>query len=174
MQTHQPLIHLTVAGMRYRGSRLAQRDERRLDAYAAADIYRAAGVSVTVVEPRFPETERLLVESDNLGILGGAIAGAVADGVRRGDAVLMTGGDCSHITGVIGGLQDVVGAEARIGLVWFDAHGDFNTPKTTISGMLGGMPDDFSLSAAGFTPAEMYPDPARKGIYPYPHCRRSQ
>ncbi|MEZ4614225.1 MAG: arginase family protein [Caldilineaceae bacterium] len=31
-------------------------------------------------------------------------------------------------------------ARRRIGLVWFDAHGDFNTPKTTISGMLGGMP----------------------------------
>ena len=27
-----------------------------------------------------------------------------------------------------------------IGLVWFDAHGDCNTPRTTRSGMLGGMP----------------------------------
>ena len=28
----------------------------------------------------------------------------------------------------------------RVGLVWIDAHGDFNTPETTLSGMLGGMP----------------------------------
>jgi arginase len=28
----------------------------------------------------------------------------------------------------------------RIGLVWIDAHADFNTPETTLSGMLGGMP----------------------------------
>lgn len=27
----------------------------------------------------------------------------------------------------------------RVGLVYFDAHADFNTPETTLSGMLGGM-----------------------------------
>jgi arginase len=37
-------------------------------------------------------------------------------------------------------LQEAHGPAARIGLVWFDAHGDFNTPRTTLSGMLGGMP----------------------------------
>jgi len=52
----------------------------------------------------------------------------------------MTGGDCTHLTGVVGGLQDAHGPAARIGLVFFDAHGDFNTPRTTLSGMLGGMP----------------------------------
>lgn len=148
MQTHQPLADLTVVGVRYRGSRLAQRDERSLDAYTAAKAYDAAGVPVTVVEPRFPEAMRSIVEPDNLGMLGGEIAGVVADGVRKGNAVLMTGGDCSHITGVIGGLQDAYGTDARIGLVWFDAHGDFNTPKTTISGMLGGMPVAVSAGLA--------------------------
>jgi arginase len=44
------------------------------------------------------------------------------------------------VPGVLGGLQQAHGAAARIGLVWFDAHGDFNTPGTTRSGMLGGMP----------------------------------
>lgn len=140
MQPYQPVSGLSVVGVRYRGSRLAQRDERSLDAYAAAQVYEAAGVPVTVVEPRWPEAARGAVEPDNLGRLGGEIAGAVAGGLRQGNAVLMTGGDCSHITGVLGGLQDVYGPAARIGLVWFDAHGDFNTPKTTISGMLGGMP----------------------------------
>lgn len=140
MQKSQPLTDLTVVGVRYRGSRPAQRDERSLDAYAAANVYEAAGAPVTVVEPRWTEAERSTIEPDNLGSLGGEIATAVADGVKAGNAVLMTGGDCSHITGVLGGLQDVYGAAARIGLVWFDAHGDFNTPKTTISGMLGGMP----------------------------------
>ncbi|MBX3013583.1 MAG: arginase family protein [Caldilineaceae bacterium] len=140
MQQHQPLLGLTTIGVRYRGSRLAQGDERSLDAYQAANAYAAAQVPVTVVEPRFPEAERAAVETENLGRLGGEIAKAVAAAIQQGDAVLMAGGDCSHITGVLGGLQDVYGAAARIGLVWFDAHGDFNTPKTTISGMLGGMP----------------------------------
>jgi arginase len=28
----------------------------------------------------------------------------------------------------------------EVGLIWIDAHGDFNTPETTLSGWLGGMP----------------------------------
>src|SRR2546430_13046676 len=28
----------------------------------------------------------------------------------------------------------------RVAMVFIDAHGDFNTPETTLSGMLGGMP----------------------------------
>jgi arginase len=60
----------------------------------------------------------------------------------------MTGGNCCHITGIIGGLQDAHGSDSRIGLIWFDAHGDFNTTSTTISGMLGGMP---VAVAAGLT-----------------------
>lgn len=140
MIRYQPFPKLTVVAVRYRGSRPAQRDERSLDAYTASNVYAAAQVPVHVVEPRFPEAQRSSVEPDNLGLIGGEIADAVANGLRAGHAVLMSGGDCSHITGVIGGMQDAYGATARIGLVWFDAHGDFNTPKTTISGMLGGMP----------------------------------
>jgi arginase len=82
-------------------------------------------------------------EEGRLGALNGAIAAAVA-GARRaqgeGRALLLAGGNCHHATGVLGGLQEAQGADTRIGLVWFDAHGDFNTPHTTISGMLGGMP----------------------------------
>ncbi|MEZ4707506.1 MAG: arginase family protein [Caldilineaceae bacterium] len=139
-QPSKPLTSLQVIGVRYRGSNLAQRDERSLDAYAAANVYAEAGAPFTVIEPRFPEAQRQCEPTDNLGILGGLIADAVADARRANKAVLMSGGDCSHITGVVGGLQDAHGADARIGLLWFDAHGDFNTPKTTLSGMLGGMP----------------------------------
>ena len=136
----KPLDSLQVIGVRYRGSNPAQRDERSLDAYAAANVYAAADAPFDVIEPRYPEEQRQDEPTDNLGMLGGLIADAVADARRQGKAVLMSGGDCSHITGVVGGLQDAHGADARIGLVWFDAHGDFNTPKTTLSGMLGGMP----------------------------------
>ena len=138
--TGQKLTALQVIGVRYRSSRPARGDERALDAYVAAHVYEAAQVPFTVVEPHLPETDRLPEETDNLGKLGGAIAEAVAAARRDSKGVLMTGGDCTHITGVAGGLQMAHGPTTRIGLVWFDAHGDFNTPQTTISGMLGGMP----------------------------------
>jgi arginase len=72
--------------------------------------------------------------------MNAAIAHEVAEARRFGRAVLLTGGDCSHCVGVFAGLQAAHGPATKIGLVWFDAHGDFNTPGTTLSGMLGGMP----------------------------------
>lgn len=136
----QAISKLQVIGIRYRGSQPAVGDERSLDAYIASGVYKEAGIPLQVVEPTLPEAQRRQEETDNLGLLGGAIAEAVAMARQAGAAILMTGGDCTHITGVIGGLQDAHGPAIRLGLVWFDAHGDFNTPKTTLSGMLGGMP----------------------------------
>ena len=50
--------------------------------------------------------------------------------------------NCSSIMGMLAGLQHSgpTRRPLRIGLVFIDAHGDFNTPETTMSGMLGGMP----------------------------------
>ena len=144
----QPLDGVQVIGVRYRGSTPAVRDERALDAYIASGVYESATVPVSVAEPQFPEDQRTGEATDDLGLMGGVIADAVATGRRAGKGVMMVGGDCSHITGVLGGLQDVYGPDARIGLVWFDAHGDFNTPRTTFSGMLGGMPVAVSAGLA--------------------------
>ena len=46
-------------------------------------------------------------------------------------------GDCCTSIGVLAGLQY---AGVNPLLIWFDAHGDFNTWETTPSGFLGGMP----------------------------------
>jgi arginase len=119
-----------------------------LDAYAESGVYETIGVPFEVVEPFFEDAQRTEDEVQDIGILGGLIADKVAAARRQGQAVCMTGGNCCHITGVIGGLQDAHGPDARIGLVWFDAHGDYNTSKTTLSGMLGGMP---VAVAAGLT-----------------------
>jgi arginase len=136
----KPLTELQVIGIRYRRSTPARGDERALDAYAASNAYQTAQVPFDIIEPVFPKDRRSADEAENLGLMGDAIADAVAAARREDKAILMTGGDCTHVTGVVGGLQDAHGPSARIGLIWFDAHGDFNTPKTTLSGMLGGMP----------------------------------
>jgi arginase len=136
----KPLSALQVIGTRYRGSEFALGDDRSLDAYAASGIYEHGGVPVRIVEPRLPEGPLPPDPGERLGLLGGAIAVEAAAARQAGQAILLTGGDCTHCTGILGALQQVHGAAARIGLVWFDAHGDFNTPKTTLSGYLGGMP----------------------------------
>ena len=139
MSVNKPLEALQVVGVRYMGRRFVPEGQRVLDECRAAGVYEAAGVPLDVEEPRI-DPRPGADEPEALGALGGAIAARVAEARRDGKAVLMTGGNCHHITGVLGGLQDVHGSGARVGLVWFDAHGDFNTPHTTLSGSLGGMP----------------------------------
>jgi len=57
--------------------------------------------------------------------------------LHKGLRPVSIAGDCCTSIGVLAGLQ-------RSGfdptLIWFDAHGDFNTWETTPSGFLGGMP----------------------------------
>jgi arginase len=43
-------------------------------------------------------------------------------------------GNCNSCLGTIAGIE-----EDRPGVVWLDAHGDFNTPETTLSGFFDGM-----------------------------------
>jgi arginase len=76
----------------------------------------------------------------NIARLGANIAESVAVGLTRDGNVVITGGNCTGLVGILAGFERAFGPAARIGLVWFDAHGDFNTPKTTITGSLGGMP----------------------------------
>jgi arginase len=57
---------------------------------------------------------------------------AVADGALP----LVLGGDHSIAAGTVGGVSH----EHRTGVLWIDAHGDFNTPDTSPSGNLHGMP----------------------------------
>jgi arginase len=53
--------------------------------------------------------------------------------------LLVLGGDCTSHAGALAGIRRARPA-IRLGLAWFDAHGDFNTPDTTPSGNVWGMP----------------------------------
>ncbi len=131
---------MSVLAIRYIDTGLAPDDERGIDAYAESGVYETAGVPFTISEPRFDDSVRTGDRIVDIGLYNSEIADHVAEARKKGDVVLMTGGNCSHITGIFGGLQDVHGPGVKVGLVWFDAHGDFNTPYITPSGMLGGMP----------------------------------
>ncbi len=53
------------------------------------------------------------------------------------DLTLITGGDHSQAIGSIHGLKR---AMPKLKIIWIDAHGDINTPQTSLSGNLHGMP----------------------------------
>lgn len=62
-----------------------------------------------------------------------ALATAVRETVDDGLFPLVLGGNCSSALGAVTGL------DREVGVVWFDAHGDFHTPDSTPTGFLEGM-----------------------------------
>jgi arginase len=64
-----------------------------------------------------------------------SIAGAVERAVKSHRFPLILAGNCASCLGTLAGLP----AGNSLGVIWFDAHGDFNTPATTISGFFDGM-----------------------------------
>jgi len=65
------------------------------------------------------------------------LATAVSNTIQSGKRPISIAGDCCTTIGVVAGLQQ---AGINPTLIWFDAHGDFNTWETTPSNFLGGMP----------------------------------
>ena len=63
------------------------------------------------------------------------VAGAVATSIQAKNFPLVLGGDHSLSIGSVRGAA----RNKKIGLIWIDAHADFNTPETTPSGNIHGM-----------------------------------
>ena len=62
--------------------------------------------------------------------------GQVDDALTGGNVPVLLAGDCSIAVTTLGTALEHR-PEAMV--LWLDAHGDFNTPDTTVSGYLGGM-----------------------------------
>jgi arginase len=74
------------------------------------------------------------------------IAARVAAVAERGALPLVLGGDHSVALGTLGGLASVHGPG---GVLWIDAHADVNTPETSPTGNVHGMPLAAALGLAG-------------------------
>lgn len=90
------------------------------------------------------------------------LARMTADTVRAGGFPLVLGGDHSLAAGSVAGVATALAErDQRLGLIWLDAHGDLNTPQTSSTGNVHGMPvahllghgDAEFSSLAGFRPA---------------------
>ncbi|MBN9392590.1 MAG: arginase [Chloroflexi bacterium] len=65
------------------------------------------------------------------------ISEKVAERAKAGDFCLTLGGDHSI---ALGSIPGILTARPDTALIWVDAHGDFNTPETSPSGNMHGMP----------------------------------
>ncbi|SFG77584.1 arginase [Halopelagius inordinatus] len=79
-----------------------------------------------------------------------SLADRVAETLSSDELPLVLGGDHSIAIGSVTGSA----RDADIGAVWFDAHGDFNTPATSPSGNVHGMPLAALLGVGDFAGVE--------------------
>jgi arginase len=77
-----------------------------------------------------------------LGLALGHFADIVTQNERDGFFTVGLLATCPSMPGLVAGLQrsGPPNEALKIGMLWLDAHPDFNTPETTRSGSLGGMP----------------------------------
>lgn len=81
------------------------------------------------------------------------LAHLVEDALKRGVFPLVLGGDHSIAVGTVSALSNCYrDQDKKIGMVWVDAHSDMNTPESTPSGNVHGMP---LACLAGMGPPEL-------------------
>jgi arginase len=112
-------------------ARLALADEALLD---AGDL---------VIEPGFrldpdPRAKNRALIAEFLPRERDLVARALTE-TGPASRLLLLGGDCTAHAGAMAGVRRAR-PDARLAIAWFDAHGDFNTPDTTPSGNVWGMP----------------------------------
>jgi arginase len=118
------------------------------------DTTDAGDLSVPNAEERDPSAEPL--ESGRarylreIADLTAELADTVADAVSEGQLPLVLGGDHSIAIGTLAGAS----RDVSIGALWLDAHGDFNTPETSPSGNVHGMPLAAALGRGSFGDCE--------------------
>ncbi len=88
-----------------------------------------------------PAQERQYGEWNRMALANANFAEVVREGLQDNMITIGLEANCNDLLGMLAGLKyDSDGNARKVGLVFYDSHGDFNVPETTLSGMLGGMP----------------------------------
>jgi len=115
----------------HRGLRMGAGPEALLKAGLVEEL-RAAGHKVSVRLAEL-DPDKWQAEIQSSFELMRMLAGAVREARDTGRFPIVLAGNCNTAVGTLAGL----GTDS-IGVAWFDAHADFNTPETTTSGFLDG------------------------------------
>jgi arginase len=111
-------------------------------------------------------TDRKLKYLPEIVIACQKLADHVEAALEEGSIPIILGGDHSIAIGSVSGLASFYRKRGdKVGVIWFDAHGDMNTPETSPSGNIHGMPFAAILGLgakeltqiSGFSP-KVYPE----------------
>jgi arginase len=140
----------------HRGARLGAGPERLVAAGLATVLARAGHpiARTVLVEPPAGRVAEIRTAFELMRALALSVRAARAGG----HFPLVLAGNCNTCLGTVAGL----GGGEGTAVLWFDAHGDFNTPETTTSAFLDGMAlamlngrcwSRLARTVPGFTPA---------------------
>lgn len=87
-----------------------------------------------------PEEEAAYGSWNRIGLANARLAQLILDAIEAQAFPILLESNCYAAIGALAGLLKSGVPAPRLGTVWIDAHGDCNTPETTLSGMLSGMP----------------------------------
>lgn len=97
-------------------------------------------IPVPSMETRAPMDEKARFKNEILAVCR-ELANATHDALEAGNTPLVIGGDHSIAMGTVSGLSAFLKKQdQKLGLIWFDAHGDMNLPEFSPSGNIHGMP----------------------------------
>lgn len=115
----------------HRGLRMGAGPEHLVDG-GLGEALQTAGrsPSFATVRPESDPPAEVATAFELDGLISEQVRGALTDG----QFPLVLSGNCNASVGTIAGA----GPEG-LGIVWFDAHADFNTPETTTTGFTDGM-----------------------------------
>lgn len=101
---------------------------------------------VEAASTALPYPEALVIDRDTLEEQNAALAAGLP---RR--PLVLGGCCCSHV----GAIRGLAARHGRLGVVWFDAHGDLNTPETSPSGNAWGMPLRMAIDEGSVRPEDV-------------------
>lgn len=102
-------------------------DRREVEALRRSGVAAELGAEWIDIEPDFSAVD------DPVVTVNRALAAAI--NAHSGKLPIVFANDCTSCLGMVKGLESRAPT-----VLWYDSHGDFNTPETSPSGFLGGMP----------------------------------
>lgn len=123
-------------------------------------VAREEDIPAPAMETRTPEQRDARFKPEILEVCN-HLSDKVRSILQAGEFPLIIGGDHSIAMGTVSGVSGHFREQGKkIGLIWFDAHGDMNTPSSSPSGNIHGMPlahllgqgDDDLKNIGGFHP----------------------
>ena len=97
----------------------------------------APDANAMMIPSVLPKPGDLVAIYDAVHAMGADIRDAALEAYARGKHPMLIGGDHSL---VLGSLAAATRAHPRVGVIWIDAHADFNVPETSPTGNPHGMP----------------------------------